>query len=110
MLSMQIFTKRNPMQKIETELAALNARSMLLTGKRATAQSTFDSAVEARQKALLTGDLDDTKATLTLQAKVDTATSALAGLDGAIMAQAKLVADAEAKLAVERLHGDRKAA
>jgi hypothetical protein len=98
------------MQKIQTELAALNARSKLLTGKRAAAQSTFDSAIEARQKALLTGDLDDTKAALALQAKVDTATSALAGFDTAIMSQAALIADAESKLAVENQISDRKAA
>jgi hypothetical protein len=98
------------MQKLQSELAALNARNELLTGKRATAQSTLDGAVEARQKSLLTGDLDDTKTTLALQARVDSATSALAGFDAAILTQAKLVADAEAKLDVERLHVDRKAA
>ena len=68
---MQLFTRRTQMQKIQSELAALNARSKLLTGKRAAAQSTLDSAFEARQKALLTGDLDDTKAAMALQAKVD---------------------------------------
>jgi hypothetical protein len=107
---MALFTRRNPMQKIETELAALNARSKLLTGKRAAAQSALDSAVEARQKALLTGDLDDTKGALALQTKVDTATSALAGFDTAITAQAALIAEAEAKLASERQVADRKAA
>ena len=98
------------MQKIQSELAALNARSKLLIGKRAAAQSTLDSAVEARQKALLTGDLDDTKAALALQTKVDTSTSALAGFDAAIKAQDALIADTEARLAAERLDADRKAA
>jgi hypothetical protein len=98
------------MQKIESELAALNARSKLLTGKRSAAQSTLDTAVEARQKMLLTGDIDDTKAALALQAKVDTATSALAGFDTAITALAVLIRDAEAQLAVERLDARRKAA
>jgi hypothetical protein len=41
---------------------------------------------------------------------VDTATSALAGFDAAITAQAALIADAEAKLTAERLDGQRKAA
>lgn len=59
---------------------------------------------------LLTGDIEDTKAALALQAKEDTATSALAGFDTAILAQAAFIADAEAKLAVERLDADRKAA
>jgi hypothetical protein len=98
------------MQKIQSELAALNARSKLLTGKRTAAQSTLVSAVEARQKALLTGDLDDTKAALALQGKVDSAISALAGLDTAITALAAFITDADAKLAAERLDTERKAA
>jgi hypothetical protein len=98
------------MQKIQSELAALNARSELLTGKRSAAQSTLDLAVEARQKMLLTGDIDDHKAALALQAKVDSAISALAGFDAAITAQSALIIDAEAQLAAERQDADRKAA
>jgi hypothetical protein len=98
------------MQKIQSELAALNARSKLLIGKRAAAQSTLDGAVEARQTLLLAGDLDDIKAALALQARVDSATSALAGFDIAITAQAGFIADAEAKLVVELQDADRKAA
>jgi len=107
---MALFQKKTLMQKIQAELAALNARKELLTGKRSAAQSTLDSAVEARQKMLLAGDLDDIKAALALQAKVDSSTSALAGFDTAIAALAGLITDAEAKLAVERQDADRKAA
>jgi hypothetical protein len=103
-----LFSKKTLMQKIEAELAALTSRATLLNTKRKAAQSTLDGAVEARQKMLLTGNLDDSKASLALQAKVDTATSALAGFDTAITAQAALVADAEARLAAERLDADRK--
>lgn len=98
------------MQKIQGELAALNARNELLIGKRSAAQSTLDLAVEARQNMLLNGDIEDHKAALALQAKVDSATSALAGFDTAITAQGALIADAEAKLAAERQDADRKAA
>jgi hypothetical protein len=98
------------MQKIQSELAALNARRELLIGKRSAAQSTLDLAVEARQKMLLTGDIEDSKAALALQSKVDGAISALAGFDTAIIAQGALITDAEAKLAVERQDADRKAA
>jgi hypothetical protein len=98
------------MQKLQGELATLNARNELLTGKRSAEQSTLDSAVEARQKMLLTGDIEDHKAALALQAKVDSATSALAGYDAAITAQGALISDAEAKLAAERQDADRKAA
>jgi hypothetical protein len=98
------------MQNIQSELAALNARNELLTGKRSAAQSILDHANEARQRMLLTGDIEDTKAASALQAKVDSAISALAGYDKAITTQAALITDAEAKLAVERLDADRKAA
>lgn len=98
------------MQKIQSELAALNARNELLIGKRSAAQSTLDLAVDARQKMLLTGDIEDHKAALALQAKVDSATSALAGFDAAITAQGALITNAEAKLAAERQDADRKAA
>jgi hypothetical protein len=98
------------MQKIEIELAALNARNKLLTNKRSAARSILESAVEARQRMLLTGDIDDTKPALALQAKVDTATSALAGFDTAITAQAALIAAAETILEAERRDADRKAA
>jgi hypothetical protein len=98
------------MQKIQSELAALCARRELLTGKRSAAQSTLDSAVEARQKMLLTGDIEDHQAALALQARIDSATSALVGFDTAITAQGPLIIGAEAKLAAERLDTDRKAA
>jgi hypothetical protein len=98
------------MQKLQGELDALNARNELLTGKRSAAQSTLDLAVEARQKMLLTGDIEDHKAALALQARVDSAISALAGFDAAITTQGALIADAEAKLAAERQDADRKAA
>jgi hypothetical protein len=69
----------------------------LLTGKRSAAQSTLDTALQARQTVLLGGDIDDSRAALAPQAKVDTATSALAGFDTVITAEAALIRDAEAK-------------
>jgi hypothetical protein len=107
---MALFQKKSVMQKIEAELAALKSRATLLNSKRTTAQAVLDTAVEARQRRLLSGDLEDGKTALALQAKVDTATNALAGFDAAITAQAALIAEAEAKLAAERLDADRKAA
>jgi len=98
------------MQKIETELAALQARAKLLDAKRAAAQAALDAATAARQEMLLAGDLDDAKLAARLQAAVDTAASALAGFDTAITALAASIAEAEAKLAAERLAADRKAA
>ena len=52
------------MQKFEAELSALTSRAALLDGKRVAAQGMLDIALEARQKLLLTGDIDDNKAAL----------------------------------------------
>jgi hypothetical protein len=107
---MALFTKKTPMQKIEAELAALQARAGLLDTKRAAAQAGFDIATAARQEMLLAGDLDDAKLAAKLQVAVDGAASALAGYDTAITALAASIAEAEVKLAAERLAADRKAA
>jgi hypothetical protein len=96
--------------KLEAELSTLTARAKLLTNKRTTAQGMLDAALEARQKMLLTGDIEDTSATQACQAKIDTATSALAGFDAAIAALVDSVAVAEAKIAAEQLAADRKRA
>jgi hypothetical protein len=98
------------MQKLEAELSALMSRAALLTVKRAAAQGTFDSAVAARDRHMLQGNLDDEKIGNKLQAAVDSAASALAGFDNVIAAQATSIAEAEEKLAVERVAVARKAA
>ena len=98
------------MQKLEAELAALASRAALLEGKRVAAQGTLDIALEARQKLLLTGDIEDNKAALASQTKVESAGSALAGFDVAITSLASSIAETEVKLEIERLSVARKAA
>jgi hypothetical protein len=106
---MKLFGKTK-MQKLETALAALTSRATLLTAKREAARAIFDRAVAARDVHLLEGNLEDEKMGAKLQAAVDSAVSALAGFDNVIAAQAASIAEAEEKLAVERLAVARKAA
>lgn len=70
--------------------------------KRATAQVALDEAIKARQHALLSGDLDDQRALDNLQGLVDTAASALTGIDDALAVLAKDKAEAGRQLVAER--------
>jgi hypothetical protein len=107
---MALFPRKTAMQILQAELSALTERAKLLTDKRTAAQGMLDAALEARQRTLLTGDIEDTRATQACQAKIDAATSALAGFDAAIAALVDSIAVAEAKIAAERLASNRKRA
>jgi hypothetical protein len=108
LFDMALFTRRTNAMKLEVELSALTARAGLLTGKRTAAQGMLDATLEARQTLLLTGDVEDTKATQACQAKIDTATSALAGFDAAIAALVDSIAVVETKIAAQQNAADRK--
>jgi hypothetical protein len=101
---------KTKMQKFETALAALRKRAALLSDKRVSAQAAFDSAVSARQAMLLGGDLEDQKLAAKLQSAVDSAQSALIGLDDAISASQAQINSAEQDLAAERQRVERQAA
>ena len=90
------------MQKIETTIASLAKRAEQLAAKRAKAQEALEKAASARQQALLAGDLDDQRTLDKLQAAVDTAGSALTGIDGALAILAQQKAEADAQLTAER--------
>jgi len=96
------------MQKLEAELSALTSRAALLEGKRVAAQGVLDAAIEARQRLLLTGDIDDSKATLAAQIRVESATGALAGFDIAITALNGSIAETQGNLKIQRLAVARK--
>ncbi|APG06971.1 hypothetical protein BKD09_01395 [Bradyrhizobium japonicum] len=90
------------MQEYETTIASLTKRGEQLAIKRAAAQVALDKAIKARQHALLSGDLDDQRALNNLQGLVDTAASALTGIDDALAVLAKDKAEAERQLVAER--------
>jgi hypothetical protein len=90
------------MQKIETNIAALTKRGEQLAAKRVTARDTLDEAIKARQKALLAGDLDDQRKLDKLQDAVDSAMSALAGIDDALAVLTQQKAEAAKQLTAER--------
>jgi hypothetical protein len=98
---MALFAKKNPVQKLEADLDGLKARALLLNTKRDAARSALDDAIAARQAHLLDGDIDDAKAATTLQARVDTATSELAGFDTAIAESQARINAAELALTAE---------
>jgi hypothetical protein len=95
------------MDKLESVIASLTKRDDQLAAKRITAQKALDKAIKARQEALLSGDLDDQRALDKLQGVVDSATSALSGIDDALGLLAQQKAEAEAGLAAERERTER---
>jgi hypothetical protein len=95
------------MDKIESVIASLTKRDDQLAAKRITAQNALGKAIKARQDALLSGDLDDQRALDKLQGMVDSATSALSGIDDALAMLAQQKAEAEAGLTAERDRAER---
>src|ERR1035437_9717745 len=90
--------KRNHMDNITKELAALTARRDALLAKQSNAKIALDRALDARQLHLTDGDINDEQIALKKQAAVDTAASALAGFEIASSPMASRVADAAARL------------
>ncbi|MGY4325990.1 hypothetical protein ACVWWG_000404 [Bradyrhizobium sp. LB7.2] len=92
------------MHQLETTIVSLTTRGEQLVAKRVTAQDALGNAITARQRTLLSGDLDDQRTLDKLQGAVDTAASALVGIDDALAALAQQKAEAERQLAAD---GDR---
>jgi hypothetical protein len=95
------------MQKLETTVASLAKRGEQLATKRIAAQDTLDKAMKARQQALLAGDLDDQRALSKVQGAVDSAASALAGIDDALAVLEQQKAEADSQLVEERDRAER---
>lgn len=93
---------KNTMQTLEKKIAELTKRGDQLAAKRAATQTELDNATEARQQALLAGDLNDQRKLNKLQAAVDSAKSALDGFDDAIAVLTREKAEAEGQLSAER--------
>jgi hypothetical protein len=90
------------MQKIGSLVASLAKRGDQLAAMRGTAHEALDKAIKARQEALLSGDLGDQRALDKLQTMVDSAKSALEGIDDAVAVLVREKAEAERQLAAER--------
>ncbi|UPK31753.1 hypothetical protein IVB18_25825 [Bradyrhizobium sp. 186] len=98
------------MTQLETTVVSLTTRGEQLAAKRAAAQDALEKATTARQQTLLSGDLDDQRTLDKLQGAVDTAASALAGIDDVLAVLAQQKAEAERQLAAEREGIERAAA
>ena len=96
--------------KLQNNLVDLRQRAERLAAKRTAAQAEFDAAQAARQKFMLQGDLDDESSAAKLQARVDSAASALQGFSDAVTALSAQVVDAERTLAEEQQRVARKTA
>src|SRR3984957_11238648 len=99
--------RKSRMDKLESVIASLTKRDDQLSAKRGTAQKALDKAIKARQDALLSGDLDDQRALDKLQGMVDSATSALSGIDDALALLAQQKAEADSQLVEERDRAER---
>ena len=99
--------RKHPMQKLETTVASLLKRGEQLAAKRVAAQEALEKAIKARQGALLSGDLDDQRGLDKLQGIVDSAESALSGIDDALALLAQQKAEADSQLVEERDRAER---
>ena len=105
-----LWKTKYPEPKLAAVAAELRARSDKLTAKRAAAQAEFERAQAAREQFFTAGDLDDDGAAEKLQATVDAARSSIDALDAAITALGKQQAEADRRVADERICIERKAA
>jgi hypothetical protein len=96
---MKIFKRTNP--QIQS-LGQLTERQARLGVMRSEAQAALEAALADRQSHLIGGDVDDDEIAKTLQARSDTAHSALVALDDAIAALAIQIKNAEAAVSAEQ--------
>jgi hypothetical protein len=95
---MGIFKK----QTDETALAAMRARSGVLEGKRATAQSALDELLAKRQRFLLEADLDSSERDFErIEKDILAGTSRVSGLVDALNELSARIGTAEAELAAK---------
>ncbi|MGY3496759.1 hypothetical protein [Bradyrhizobium sp. USDA 4502] len=90
------------MQELETTIVSLTKRGEQLAIKRIAAQGAADTAIKARQHALLSADLDDHRALDKVQSAAAMASMDLAAIDDAITVLAQQKAEAQHRLAAER--------
>lgn len=94
-----------PMQTLETAVSSFTKRGDRLVAKRIAAHLELEKAINARQQALVSGDLDD--ALDKLQGAVNNAESALKGIDDALALIDREKGEAERQLAAERDRAER---
>lgn len=96
---------KTTMQKLESTVSSLKKRDDQLVAKRIAARSELEKAINARQQALVSGDLED--ALDKLQGAVNSAASTLKGIDDALALIDREKAEAERQLAAERDRAER---
>jgi hypothetical protein len=101
--------KRNNMEKLTTELAALTMRRDRLITKQIAARSLHDRALDARRKYKLEGDIDDATLNDKRDAAVNSAACALEGFTEPLAGLANSISEKETQLAVATLIVNQKA-
>jgi hypothetical protein len=105
------FRRKSLMEKLETELAALRARAETLSSRHAAAEAAFVDAKARLQRHHLEADLDaDDKVRAKLEAAVAVHAVTRGGYADALGEVQVQIADAEQKIAGERVLLQRKAA
>jgi hypothetical protein len=107
---MQIFSKKTPLQELESEHARLNRQRDRLAGKAEAARSELDTATAAQLRLLTEAETDDAKAETAAQRRVDAATSALRAAEAALASISEQVSIAGRRADEERLSIEREAA
>lgn len=98
------------MAKLQNELEVLRKRSAALTEKLAAVEAELTAATEARQRHLVEGDLEDSKAARALQDAVNIAASQVVGLEEALASVKVKAGEIERKVEDERAAAERAAA
>jgi hypothetical protein len=98
---MALFSKLTNAEKLEINLAKLNARATLLTDKRAGCVLALEDARIAGQQHLLSGDVDDEAMGTALRDRVNSGQSQLADIDIALAALAASIDEAEKNILAE---------
>src|SRR4051794_31999678 len=98
---MAIFKKRSSMEKLQLVLSELRSRAAALIDKRKAAEVALAKATAANERHMLEGDLADDRTADKLQAKVDSSSSKLAGLNSAIDILQSQIADTEQQIVAE---------
>jgi hypothetical protein len=93
--------KRNHMDNITKELAALTARRDALLAKQSAAKVALDRALADQTRHMMEGKLDDAETDVKRQAAVDRAESALKSFAVPLAGLASKVTDAQARLTKE---------
>lgn len=102
--------RKNPMKKLDPQLAALTVRRETLDEHLRRAQVSADEARQALQAHYLDADLTDSKASRALQSRVGETESTVNAIEAALASLLKSISELETQIAADRDTAARKVA